>query len=70
MTYGLDPFKIIAFKEQRERGCFACQFSQYGIPENSKLSTKRSYCQLIEAGMLEADYPNEDSASACFVKRK
>ena len=70
MAFSMDPFYEIAFKEQRTKGCFACQFSKHGIPDESKLLTKRSYCQQIEADMLKADYPNEDSASKCFMRRR
>jgi hypothetical protein len=70
MAINWDPAEEIAYREQRTKGCFACVFSKYGIPDNSKLLTKRSYCEQIEAGMLKADYPNEDTASPCFIRRK
>jgi len=68
--YGIDPAKHIEYVERRTKGCFACQFSQYGIPDESKLKTKRSYCQQIEAGLLKADYPNMSESDPCFLRRK
>lgn len=70
MSIGWDPANEIEFEERRTVGCFACHHSKYGVNEFSTLKNKRSYCYLIEAGLLKADYPNEDNSSECFVKKK